>query len=77
MPPVDLPLTVKSVPDLTEWVARFFERRYRREVLAIRIDHADTGVTPGTVAQLVHRGTLDRHPDGHITRASVLMRLAR
>ena len=33
------------------------------------------GVHPGTVAQLVHRGTLDRHPDGGITRASVLMRL--
>lgn len=35
------------------------------------------GVAPGTVAQLVHRGTLDRHPDGGITRASVLMRIAR
>lgn len=35
------------------------------------------GVTRGTVAQLVHRGTLDRHPDGGVTRASVLARLAR
>lgn len=35
------------------------------------------GVTPGTVAQLVHRGTLDRHPDGGITKASVLARLTR
>lgn len=35
------------------------------------------GVTRGTVAQLVHRGTLDRHPDGGITRASVLLRIAR
>ena len=35
------------------------------------------GVHPGTVAQLVHRGTLDRHPDGGILRASVLQRLAR
>lgn len=35
------------------------------------------GVHPGTVAQLVHRGTLDRHPDGRVLRASVLHRLAR
>lgn len=35
------------------------------------------GVTRGTVAQLVHRGTLDRHPDGGVLRASVLRRLAR
>lgn len=37
------------------------------------------GVTRGTVAQLVHRpsGGLDRHPDGGVTRASVLARLAR
>lgn len=34
------------------------------------------GVHPGTVAQLAHRGTLDRHPDGGITRASVLLRIA-
>lgn len=35
------------------------------------------GVTPGTVAQLTHRGTLDRHPDGGLTRASVLARADR
>lgn len=35
------------------------------------------GVSPGSVAQWVHRGNLDRHPDGGITRASVLLRLAR
>lgn len=35
------------------------------------------GVTRGTVAQLVARGTLDRHPDGGVLRASVLQRLAR
>lgn len=35
------------------------------------------GVHPGTVAQMTHRGTLDRHPDGGVTRASVLLRLAR
>lgn len=35
------------------------------------------GVHPGTVARLVDRGTLDRHPDGGITRAAVFARLAR
>lgn len=35
------------------------------------------GVHIGTVSQLVHRGTLDRHPDGGVLRASVLRRLAR
>lgn len=35
------------------------------------------GVARGTVSTLVSRGTLDRHPDGGVTRASVLLRLAR
>lgn len=35
------------------------------------------GVARGTVSTLASRGTLDRHPDGGITRASVLLRLAR
>lgn len=35
------------------------------------------GVARGTVSTLVSRGTLDRHPDGGITRASVLLRAAR
>lgn len=35
------------------------------------------GVTRGTVAQMVHRGTLDRHPDGGVLRSSVMARLAR
>ena len=35
------------------------------------------GVTRGTVAQLVHRGTLDRHPDGGVLRGSVLQRIGR
>lgn len=35
------------------------------------------GVTRGTIAQMVHRGTLDRHPDGGVLRASVLQRLGR
>lgn len=33
------------------------------------------GVHPGTIAQLVHRGVLERHPDGGLTRASVLVYL--
>lgn len=35
------------------------------------------GVTRGTVAQLLARGTLDRHPDGGVDRASVMRRLVR
>ena len=35
------------------------------------------GVTRGTVSTLVHRGTLDRHPDGGVLRASVLQRIHR
>lgn len=35
------------------------------------------GVTRGTIAQMVHRGTLDRHPDGGVLRSSILQRLAR
>lgn len=35
------------------------------------------GVARGTVSTLVSRGTLERHPDGGITRSSVLLRLAR
>lgn len=35
------------------------------------------GVSIGTVRQLVHRGTLDRHPDGGILRSEVLARLTR
>lgn len=35
------------------------------------------GVVRGTVSTLASRGTLERHPDGGITRASVLLRLAR
>ena len=33
------------------------------------------GVTRGTVAQLVHRGNLERHPDGGVAIASVVARL--
>lgn len=35
------------------------------------------GVTVGTVDQLAHRGTLERHPDGGLTAGSVLARVAR
>lgn len=35
------------------------------------------GVPRGSVGTLVHRGQLDRHPAGGVTRGSVLARLAR
>lgn len=35
------------------------------------------GVSRGTVAQLVSRGTLARHPDGGVVRGSALARLCR
>ncbi|MFD3592601.1 hypothetical protein ACFWU5_07705 [Nocardia sp. NPDC058640] len=36
------------------------------------------GVAPGTVASMMSRGCdLDRHPDGGITRASVIARIQR
>lgn len=35
------------------------------------------GVTRGTIAQMLARGTLDRHPDGGVLRASILQRLGR
>ena len=35
------------------------------------------GVTKGTVSQLVHRGTLERHPDGGVKLGSVLKRMVR
>ena len=35
------------------------------------------GVTRGTVAQLVARGTLDRHPDGGVLVSSVWRRMSR
>ena len=34
------------------------------------------GVTPGTISQLTHRGTLARHPDGGVDRGAVLRRVA-
>ena len=35
------------------------------------------GVTRSTVSTMVRRGTLDRHPDGGVLRASVLQRIHR
>ncbi len=35
------------------------------------------GVTSGTIQQLLHRGTLDRHPDGGLLMSEVLARLTR
>lgn len=54
----------------------------RDESDAVTYEHAARmlGVSRGAVGQLVHRGGtfgLDRHPDGGITRASVLTRLVR
>lgn len=51
--------------------------RHDADAVTQSVAAAMLGVTRGTVAQLVHRGTLDRHPDGGVTRASVLMRLTR
>lgn len=47
------------------------------EAVTHAVAAAMLGVTRGTIAQWVHRGTLDRHPDGGVLRASVLQRLAR
>lgn len=47
------------------------------EAVTQSVAAAMLGVHRGTVATLVHRGSLDRHPDGGVTRASVLARLGR
>ncbi len=47
------------------------------EAVTHSVAAAMLGVTRGTIAQLVHRRTLDRHPDGGVTAASVRARLAR
>ena len=51
--------------------------RVDAESVSRSVAAAMLGVHPGTVAQLVARGTLDRHPDGGVLRASVLQRLSR
>ena len=50
--------------------------RYATEAVTRSVAAAMLGVHPDTVARLVARGTLVRHPDGGIVRASVLARLA-
>lgn len=47
------------------------------EAVSRSVAAAMLGVTAGTVQQLVHRGTLDRHPAGGVLRASVLQRIDR
>lgn len=47
------------------------------ESISHSVASAMLGTHRGTVASLVHRGTLDRHPDGGVLRSSVLLRLAR
>lgn len=48
---------------------------------ADKLTHAQAarmlGVTRGTVATLVHRGTLERHPDGGVLASAVMRRLSR
>lgn len=46
------------------------------EVVTHSVAAAMLGVTRGTIAQLVHRGKLDRHPDGGVLRSSILQRIA-
>lgn len=47
------------------------------EAVTHSVAAAMLGVTRGTIAQLVHRGALDRHPDGGVTAASVRARATR
>lgn len=61
--------------DLGRLVARWLtgdQQRVTQAEAAVML-----GVTRGTVAQLVARGTLDRHPDGGVRRGSVMARLSR
>lgn len=47
------------------------------EAVTQHVAGAMLGVTRGTIAQMLARGTLDRHPDGGVLRASILQRLGR
>jgi hypothetical protein len=70
-------------PDPAWWqtpVGRLVARSVGRddtEAVTQEVAGAMLGVTRGTVSQLLSRGTLDRHPDGGVARASVLARLVR
>lgn len=46
------------------------------EAVTQSVAAAMLGVTRGTIAQLVHRGKLDRHPDGGVLRSSIMQRIA-
>lgn len=46
------------------------------EAVTHSVAAAMLGVTRGTIAQLVHRGKLDRHPDGGVLRSSIMQRIA-
>jgi len=47
------------------------------EAVTYSVAAAMLAVTKGTVSTLVQRGSLDRHHDGGVTRASVFVRLVR
>lgn len=75
-------------PDMTEPPPQWWRTPVGRMVArSIGADDADAvthsvaaamlGIPRGSIGTLVHRGQLDRHPDGGVTRASVMMRLAR
>lgn len=68
----------QSDPDPAWWstpLGRVCAASYGRddaEAWSRTVAAAVLGVTAGTIQQLVHRGTLERHPDGGLTRSSVL-----
>lgn len=70
----DIPPTWWSTP-AGRMVARSVGRD-DTEAVTWSVAAAMLGVTKGTVSQLMHRKSLTRHPDGGITRSSVLERLA-
>lgn len=47
------------------------------EAVTYAVAAAMLGIARGTVGVMVTRGTLDKHPDGGVLRASVLQRLGR
>lgn len=47
------------------------------EAVTYSVAAAMLGVTRGTISQMTHRGTLDRHPDGGVLRSSIMQRLSR
>lgn len=47
------------------------------EAVTQHVAAAMLGITRGSISVMLARGTLDRHPDGGVLRASVLQRLGR